>query len=77
MAKLHRKITADISGKIENGKIVLYHSGQAIGSFPLKSEYAQLSEGYRIENGDIYSLKTPPARSYPASYASDCDLGWC
>ncbi|MGA8942218.1 MAG: DUF2553 family protein [Thermoactinomyces sp.] len=74
---LNRKITDDVSGRIENGKMVLYHSGQAIGSFPLNSKHAQLNQGYWIENGDIHFSETPPARTYPDSYASDCDLGWC
>lgn len=73
---LNQKITGDVSGRIENGKMVLYHSGQAIGSFPIKSN-AKLNQGYWIENGDIHFSQTPPTRSYPASYVSDCDLGWC
>ncbi len=77
MVNLKRKITSDVSGRIENGKMVLYHGGQAIGSFPLKSKYTQLNQGYWIEDGDIHFSETPPVQSHPASYVSDCDLGWC
>ena len=53
----HQKITSEVVGKIENGKVVLYHHGKKIGNIPLDEKLPNLEEGYQLKNGEInYSL---------------------
>ena len=72
-----RKITSEVIGKIENGKMVLYYEGRTIGHIPLNEELPHLEEGYQIKNGDIHSSLIPSSQPSPDSYVNDCDLGWC
>ncbi|QCV54529.1 DUF2553 family protein [Thermoactinomyces vulgaris] len=63
-----QKITSEVVGKIENGKVVLYHLGKKIGHIPLDEKLPHLEEGYQFKNGDIHSSLIPPSQPSPDSY---------
>jgi hypothetical protein len=69
-----RDITDKVTGRLEDGRLVLYHNHQPVGMMELPGT-ALMSDGYLFENGRILSDGKHPKTL--GTYADDCDTGWC
>lgn len=72
--RVRRNITRNVTGKVEKGKVTLYHNKSPIGEVDLFSDQISMYEGYEMEEDRVYVTNS---QTYQEEYAQDCDLGWC
>lgn len=72
--KVRRNVTRNVTGKVENGKVTLYHNKAPIGSVDLYTDQISMYNGYELEEDRVYAISE---HAYQDQYAHNCDMGWC
>jgi hypothetical protein len=74
MSDYRVNITRKITGKLEDGKLILYHNHQPIGELPVQGQGITMYDGFEAEESRVYAVG---AYSFEDQYAENCDMGWC
>jgi hypothetical protein len=74
MSDYRVNITRKITGKFEDGKLVLYHNHQPIGELPVQGQDMTMYDGFELDQTHVYAVGS---YAFEDQYANDCDMGWC
>ena len=76
MSDYRVNITRKITGKLEDGKLILYHNHQPIGELPVQDQALTMYDGFELDQAQshVYAVGS---YAFEDHYAKNCDMGWC
>lgn len=74
MSDYRVNITRKITGRLEDGKLILYHNHQPIGELPVQDQGMTMYDGFEMDQTHVYAVG---AYAFEDEYAKNCDMGWC
>lgn len=74
MSDYRVNITRKITGRLEDGKLILYHNHQPIGELPVQDHGMTMYDGFELDQSHVYAVGT---YAFEEEYAKNCDMGWC
>jgi hypothetical protein len=74
MEQYRVNITNKITGKLQEGKVILYHNHKPIGEILVAEDGMTMYDGFELRESHVFAVG---AHDFEDQYAQNCDMGWC